>query len=88
MAAFRALENDEKAPGDVVARAMFARATVLERQGTWEDALAILRRMQQVYPHEPPSIEAPILVTRHYTATGETALAERTLDAALAQARS
>jgi tetratricopeptide (TPR) repeat protein len=82
MAAFRALENDEKAPGEVVARAMFARATVLERQGTWEDALAILRRMQQVYPHEPPSIEAPILITRHYTATGETVLAERTLERA------
>ena len=82
MAAFRALEQDEKAPGDVVARAMFARATVLERQGIWEDALAILKRMQQVYPHEPPSIEAPILITRHYTAAGETALAQRTLERA------
>lgn len=82
MAAFRALEQDEHAPGEVVARAMFARATVLERQGVWEDALALLRRLQQVYPHEPPSIEAPILVTRHYTATGEHELARRTLDRA------
>ena len=82
MAAFRALEQDEKVPGDVVARAMFARATVLEKRGVWDDALALLRRMQQVYPHEPPSIEAPILITRHYTATGEKALAERTLERA------
>ncbi|HEU4928205.1 MAG TPA: tetratricopeptide repeat protein [Candidatus Krumholzibacteria bacterium] len=82
MNAFRALEQDEQAPGEVVARAMFARASVLERQGVWDEALALLRRLQQVYPHEPPSIEAPILVTRHYTATGEHALAERTLERA------
>ncbi len=82
MAEFRALEQDEKTPGEVVARAMFARATVLERRGVWDDALALLRRLQQVYPHEPPSIEAPILVTRHYTATGEHALAARTLERA------
>lgn len=79
-AAFRALEQDEAAPADVAARAMFARATVLERRGSWDEALQLLRRLQQIYPHAPPSIEAPILITRHYMATGETVLAERTLD--------
>lgn len=79
---FRALEQDESTPGDVAARAMFARATVLERNGAWDEALQLLRRMQQIYPHAAPSIEAPILVTRHYVAIGEPALAERTLERA------
>jgi tetratricopeptide (TPR) repeat protein len=82
MAALRALEQDEAAPGDVAARAMFARATILERRGAWDESLQLLRRMQQLYPHAPASIEAPILVTRHYVATGELALAERTLERA------
>lgn len=82
MAGFRLLESDPATPGDVAARAMFARATVLERQGAWDEALQLLRRLQQIYPHAPPSIEAPILITRHYVANGETALAERTLERA------
>jgi len=82
MTALRALEQEEAVPGDVAARAMFARATVLERQGSWDEALQLLRRMQQIYPNAPPSIEAPILITRHYVATGEHALAERTLERA------
>ncbi len=82
MASLRALEKDESAPGEVVARAMFARATVLEKNGAWDEALQLLRRMQQIYPYAAPSIEAPILVTRHYMATGEHALAERTLERA------
>lgn len=82
MAGFRALESDPATPGEVVARAMFARATVLERQGAWDEALQLLRRLQQIYPHTPPAIEAPILITRHYVASGETALAERTLERA------
>ncbi len=82
MAAFRALEQDEATPGDVAARAMFARATTLDRRGAWDEALQLLRRMQQIYPHAPPSIEAPIVITRHYVAMGEHALAERTLERA------
>lgn len=82
VAAFRALEQDEATPGDVAARAMFARATILERNGSWDEALQLLRRMQQIYPYAPPSIEAPLLITRHYVATGEQALAERTLERA------
>ncbi len=82
MAIFRALEQDPATPGDVAARAMYARATVLERRGRWDEALQLLRRMQQIYPHAPPSIEAPIFITRHYMATGETVLAERTLERA------
>jgi tetratricopeptide (TPR) repeat protein len=66
---FRALEQDEATPGDVAARAMFARATILERNGSWDEALQLLRRMQQIYPYAPPSIEAPLLITRHYVAT-------------------
>ncbi len=82
MVALRALEQDENVPGDVAARSMFARAAVLEKNGSWDEALQLLRRMQQMYPHAPPSIEAPIVVTRHYAATGEQALAERTLERA------
>jgi lipopolysaccharide biosynthesis regulator YciM len=36
--------------------------------------------MQQLYPYAPPSIEAPLVITRHYVSTGEQALAERTLE--------
>jgi tetratricopeptide (TPR) repeat protein len=79
---FRALEHDEATPGDVAARAMFAHATILERNGSWDEALQLLRRMQQLYPYAPPSIEAPLLITRHYVSTGEQALAERTLEKA------
>ncbi len=82
MAVFRALEQDEATPGDVAARAMFAHATTLERRGTWDEALQLLLRMQQLYPHAPASIEAPIFVTRHYVKTGEHTLAERTLERA------
>jgi tetratricopeptide (TPR) repeat protein len=71
MAAFRVLEQDQATPGDVAARAMFARASLLEKRGSWDEALQLLRRMQQIYPHAPASIEAPILVTRHYVATGD-----------------
>jgi TolA-binding protein len=79
-AAFRALEQDKATPGHVAARAMFARATILERNGSWDEALQLLRRMQQLYPYAPPSIEAPLVITRHYVSTGEQALAERTLE--------
>jgi tetratricopeptide (TPR) repeat protein len=82
MRAFRALEQDQKTPGDVAARAMFARAKVLEGRGAWDEAVQLLRRMQQLYPYAPPSIEAPIIVTRHYVATGESVLAERTIERA------
>lgn len=82
MAGFRALEQDAATPPDVAARAMFARATILERGGSWDEALQLLRRLQQIYPHAPPSIEAPLLITRHYVSTGEVALAERTLERA------
>jgi tetratricopeptide (TPR) repeat protein len=82
MNAFRLLEQDSATPGDVAARAMYARATILERRGSWDEALQLLRRMQQLYPHAQPSIEAPILITRHYVAAGEPELAQRTLERA------
>ena len=81
-AVFRELEQDKATPGDIAARAMFARATILERNGSWDESVQLLRRMQQLYPYAPPSIEAPLMITRHYAATGEQALAERTLERA------
>jgi TolA-binding protein len=82
MAIFRQLEQDNDAPAAVASRAMFARARLLEGRGEWDDAYVLYRRVEQLYPHTAAAIEAPLVVTRHFMASGETALARRTLDRA------
>ncbi|HEU4365927.1 MAG TPA: tetratricopeptide repeat protein [Candidatus Krumholzibacteria bacterium] len=80
MAIFRAIEQENSAPAAVASRAMFARARILERRGQWDDAYELYRRVEQLYPYTPAAIEAPMVVTKHFMASGETALARRTLD--------
>lgn len=82
MQAFHDLEESPGVPEVVASRAMLMRARVLERKGNWDEALALLRRTQQLYPFAPASIEAPMIVVRHYVDQGETSLAERSLERA------
>ncbi len=80
--AFRALEDAPGAPEAVVSRAMLTRAQVLERQGSWDESLSLLRRTQQIYPYSAAAIETPMVIVRHYVDRGETELAERALERA------
>lgn len=82
LAALRALEQDKATPPDIAARAMLTHALYLERDGQWDEALPILRRLIRLYPHTQPSIEAPLVITRHYLRAGESALAQRSLERA------
>ncbi len=64
---------------EVAARAMLTRAMYLEREGRWDEALTLLRRVSRLYPHTAAAVEAPLVITRHYIDRGETELAERNL---------
>jgi TolA-binding protein len=77
---FRGIETDNRAPGAVASRAMFARARILERNGQWDEAYPLYRRVSQMYPNTLSAIEAPLVVTRHFVNSGEIALARRTLE--------
>jgi tetratricopeptide (TPR) repeat protein len=79
-AGFRELERERGVPDAVASRAMFARAQLLESQGLWDDASALLHRLEQLYPDTAPAIQAPMVTVRHYLDSGEGALAERALE--------
>ncbi len=79
---FLSIERDNSAPAAVASRAMFSRAHILQQQGNWDDAYGLYRRINQLYPYTVAAIEAPIVVTRHFVARGETAVARRALDRA------
>ncbi|MDH3198510.1 MAG: tetratricopeptide repeat protein [Candidatus Krumholzibacteria bacterium] len=76
----RALENAEGVNAEVRARAMLVRAKETERQGSWDEAIAILRRILSLHPYTEAAMEAPMVATRHYIAQGEEALARRSLE--------
>jgi TolA-binding protein len=82
--AFRELEREQGVPGAVAARAMFARASALEAQGNWDEALALLRRLEQLYPYTAPALQAPLVVVRRYVREGERTLAQLALEHARA----
>jgi TolA-binding protein len=82
VAAFRTLERERGVPDAVASRAMFARARRLESVGMWDEASALLRRLQQLYPHTTPAIQAPLLTVRHYLDAGDPAMAERSIEQA------
>ncbi len=67
---FRALETRAGVPDAVASRAMLARAQVLERAGNWDEAYSLLLHMEQMYPFTAAAVEAPVVVTRHYAASG------------------
>jgi TolA-binding protein len=73
---FKALEQASGVPDAVASRAMLARAKILEKSGAWDDAYALLRRLEQMYPFTTAAIEAPLVVTRHYIAAGNTEMVE------------
>jgi TolA-binding protein len=79
---FRNIERDDRAPAAIAARAMFSRAAILEQQGAWDESYALLQRLQQLYPYTAAAVEAPLAITRHYSAAGEPELARRALDRA------
>jgi len=78
----RDLEQDKGTPPDIAARAMLTRALYLEKDGLWDESLPILRRLNRLYPHTHPAIEAPLVITRHYLNMGEASLAQRSLERA------
>ena len=73
---FRELERARGVPASVASRAMLARARILEDGGQWDEAYSLLRRIEQEHPFTSAAIEAPLLVTRHYVAEGNTAMVE------------
>jgi TolA-binding protein len=79
----RDLERLPEVPDAVASRAMLARAKILERQDDWDEAYALLRRVEQLYPFTSAAMEAPLVVTRHYVATGN----HEMLDLAVSHAR-
>ena len=80
MEILRELESgDDGVPAEVAARAMLTRARYLERDRRWDEALPLLRRVSNLYPHTASAVEAPLVITRHYIDRGESALAERNL---------
>lgn len=76
------LERDKRVPGEIASRAMYIRALHLDKQGFWDEALPVLRRISSLHPNSPAATEAPLVITRHYVASGDQALAERSLDRA------
>lgn len=80
---FRALEKIAGVPDAVASRATLSRARILERSGNWEEAYALLRRIEQMYPFTAAAMEAPIVATRHYAAQGNSEMLELSLAHAL-----
>jgi tetratricopeptide (TPR) repeat protein len=54
--ALRSLHLDPRAPAEVAAASMFARARGLEREGNWEEASNLFWRLCQRYPHTDPAL--------------------------------
>ncbi|HEX6790844.1 MAG TPA: tetratricopeptide repeat protein [Candidatus Krumholzibacteria bacterium] len=73
---FQELERAPGVPAAVASRAMLARARILESSGSWDDAYALLRRLEQMYPFTTAAIEAPLVVTRHYVNEGNAAMVD------------
>jgi TolA-binding protein len=73
---FRDLEQAPGVPAAVASRAMLARAKILEKMGAWDEAYALLRRLESLHPFTTAAIEAPLVVTRHYVAAGNAAMVE------------
>jgi TolA-binding protein len=76
---FRALEKTAGVPDAVASRATLSRARILERSGNWDDAYALLRRIEQMYPFTAAAMEAPTVATRHYAAQGNSEMLELAL---------
>lgn len=76
---FRALEKIAGVPDAVASRATLSRARILERSGNWDEAYALLRRIEQMYPFTAAAMEAPIIATRHYAAEGNSEMLELAL---------
>lgn len=75
----RNLEKRAGVPDAVAARAMLARARILERTGGWDEAYSLLRRLEELYPYTAAAMEAPLMATRHYAASGPTDMLEMSL---------
>jgi TolA-binding protein len=61
---------------------MLTLALHLEQTSRWDEALPLIRRVIQLYPHTDAAVEAPLIVTAHYVAEGDEALATRSLQRA------
>ncbi len=76
------LETDARQDTEITARAMLTLALHLEQTRRWDEALPLIRRVIQLYPHTDAAIEAPLIVTAHYVAEDDEALATRSLQRA------
>jgi TolA-binding protein len=77
---FRELERASGVPPSVASRTMLARAKILESGGRWDDAYALLTRLEQTYPFTTAAIEAPLVVTRHYVEAGNASMVRVALE--------
>jgi TolA-binding protein len=76
---FRNMETLAGTPDAVAARAMLAHARIRERTGDWDEAYSLLRRLEQLYPFTSAAMEAPLVATRHYAASGPADMLEMSL---------
>lgn len=76
----RTIEKDDAASDAQKGLAMLARAIQLRNEGSWNESLVILRRLQNLYPYTPAALEAPILITAHFMESGDSVLAIRSLE--------
>ncbi len=78
----REVESSRTAPQEIASRAMLARALQLERANQWDEAIRLLRRIMSLVPNSTAAIQAPLVITRHYVASGDREMAERNLERA------
>jgi len=76
---FRKLADLPGVPDAVAARAMLSRARILEQNGDWDEAYAVLRRVEQLYPFTAAAMEAPLIYTRHFATVGPADMLELSL---------
>ncbi len=76
------LESGDYVLPEIAAKALLTRALTLERAKRWDEALSPLRRVTRLYPNTTSAVEAPLVITRHYIASNNRQLAERSLERA------
>ncbi len=83
-AELRALAADPDVDPEVGARALVMRASLLEADGRWDEALVLLRRAMHIHAETEAALDAPLVITLHYAERGDTTLARRSLEQARA----
>lgn len=81
-AALEAIEHDDDAPQELVARAALVRALALERQGQWKQSLELLTWTCRLYPYTLSAMYVPLIAVRHDVAAGNMREGKKNLELA------